>query len=343
MALIAELKDFLSNPPYISLIFEKELRLKNPREVKNKLMGIIESTGADVERTVLEEVSGKIFEDEGKSFYLIIDSSGKYILKRILLPGPELVDYDNFPSMISYLNYEFWFEKAYLCIVERKLAEIWMVEDRGLLFVDLLKEDIPKRVRYGGLLGFEENRIRRHVEHHEKNYLKDLKDTLDGLMKANGVSIAVLGVRDSFKDEVLSVFTEKERFIFSEIGTDEDKEEKFRKALQAVRFRSFEIARSRVESSHPKPVKPEDLVKKLSDGEAIAEVFVSAFEDLKKIRGFYCPLDLFLNNADGKCVFCDNRMLLTSNILDAALFKSYLKGTKVSFVDLGYPGIYIFG
>ncbi|MCX7832178.1 MAG: hypothetical protein N2440_04695 [Actinobacteria bacterium] len=329
MDMLSELDTIVQNPPCLSFCLTKHFSLKSPMEIKTRLRELFNRFCFDKSDEILEDISSVIYSSGKNSIYCILNSEGKVFLKENNASFQEFELIDNFPKLVQLYEYNFWYEDYLLCVIERKLSEIFAVRDGDLELLNLIKEDVPNKVKYGGLLGFEENRIRRHVEHHEIQYLKNLASLVEDIAASKKINKVVLGVREDFKEEVESVFDDRNRYIFAEVRLEDDFQKKISSSMEALLKNAYSLAQKRVGDLNLKPVKIEEVINS-SSYDYLTEIFVpKGFE----IDGYYCKNDLEISFLEGNCPLCSSSMLKTANLIDVLLYKLSMKKTKINFLD----------
>lgn len=327
--IFSDLNSIVKNPPYLTFCLTKHLSVKSPQEIKTRLKEFLRNFVLNDYEEILENLSTRIFSANKNSIYCIVNSKGETFLKETDANLKEFLIIDNFPKIIRLLEYEFWYEDYLLCIIERKVSEIFFVRDGNLELFNLIVEDVPNRVKYGGLLGFEENRIRRHIEHHEIQYLKNIASLIDDISVVKKINKVVLGVRQDFREEVETVFGKRNTYIFAEVRLEDDLQKKISSSMDALMNYAYFLSQKRLDDLNLKPLKLEQVLN-CFHLDYLVEIFVpNNFE----VNGHYCKDDLEISFDEVRCPLCGSSMLQTANLLDVLLYKLSMRKTKINFFE----------
>lgn len=333
MHVLKELKSHLGSPPFLTACLKKGLSLKTPFELKQKIFEAFERYKVEISEEVIESVSSDFYNLKSRFLFAVVNSNGG-VFKSGLWEGDEFTNADNFPKLLPFLFYRLWFKKALLAFIERKKAEIYFLNESNFKLLNFIQDDIPNRVKYGGRLGFEENKIRRHIEHHELEYLKALYDFLKETMENLKAEVLLISVRDDFLDETSRVFVPRDNVCYVDISIDEDESKKL---LKMVSFLKEQFLRRGDENLNRKklfPISFKELLDKINSSNYPAEVYLSL--ELKT-KGFYCPKDIEISLDGGKCNICGQNLLMTENFTDVIVFKLLGSGTDVYFTSSKEP------
>lgn len=341
MSLSKDLLAFLKNPPYLSFLFKKEIGLKMPADLKFRLLEKLKNTEVKFEKQKLDELSNRLFTESSKNFYVVVDSQGNFFVRKVYDELDEFISLSNFPKLMPVVFYESYFTDCLLVVIERKQAEIWMLGSKGLEKLKDIHMEVPERVKYGGLLGFEEKRIRRHVEHHEIQFLKVVKEDVDSLMIKHKLKIGILGVRPDFLDESKRVFDDENKYIWNDITLEEEKEIKILKAVQALKRKYLKDVQEELSTKKLKQSTPSEMLDLLQKNSYLSEIYIpDSMVDFSE-EGFYCLKDYYLSQTDSKCAVCFSKMLKVENFMDLFVYKASLNGSKISFYESQGQIIYL--
>ncbi len=209
-------------------------------------------------------------------------------------------------------------------LVDRQRArffEIYMgeIEERSEVL-----SDGPARVKKGGLYGYTERKIERHIDFHLHNHLKKVAENAYGLFRAKSFDWLLLGGQPEIVPEI-------EKALHSSLR------ERVKKTFRMdVRARPHEILAKTLElESEIKKEEDESLVKRLENslgGEGLGvtglqetlsslyegSVHTLLVEENFSLEGAYCRQCGYMGLSRGACPVCQGEMVPVPDIIEEA-------------------------
>lgn len=328
-------KDFFRNPPFITLYIKKSPHIRSRKEISEEAYKLISSALKESALKFPFSIGRELFETlsdiKFKNALFLINSAGEVYKRGIPFETFEnKVFIGNFPKIRPYLKTASFFENLLVCLVERSKAEFFALNENDFSSLGWLSEEVPKKVKYGGLLGFEENRIRRHVEHHELIFLEKVARVCNELAQSQKINLIGIGLKDEFKSEVEKVFKKNlidyKYFYFSASLTDTISELIFKLTNKLEELKRDELNQI-INSSSLAVVSEEELIERFNS----RQVRVLILDKSKTLPGYFCPNDFFVSTVDQSCRFCSNKLYRHDDIFEVISTALYYDGGKSCF------------
>ncbi len=336
-SLILPEKEFFQNPPFLTVFLRKKLERRVPEDFAVRIAGLIESAINSADEYVLDtdmisigdELINAISKSDSPAHFIMLNSKNQMFLFDMLTEVEEKAVLENFPDLLDVFEFSALIPESYLVFAGRKEAVFYTLKPGELQEMGSYKVDMPKKVRYGGLLGFEENKIRRHIEHHERIFIDEVVNQLKEILnrerkKKSLIAATNKELMDAVNETFYRNFRQSYLGLFEASSKDSKKilaektieflrnlyAKKVEKLLNDSRFRAYALDSALFELNRRKPP-------------------LIAINRFQKGKGFYCQALHFSSLSDGKCPVCESELIFTENLLSYIAYDVYSSGGQV--------------
>lgn len=214
------------------------------------------------------------------------------------------------------------FKRCIVVLIDRSKARVFKAHLGEMLTYTEITDEVPGQVREAGFKGYEEKRIRRHIEQHVQWHYKNVAGKLLDLFKTDRFERLILGgTADVIKEfeKVLHTYLRERvigRFTIESDAPIIEVFEKSRKLAEKLERKSEEkLVKRLLEDLWPQglgTVGIDPTIGSLMRGEVYSLLVTVGFIE----SGFSCRQCGYMSSKEKKCSMCDSDMEPVSDIVD---------------------------
>lgn len=328
-------KEFIEKPPFISIYTPRDTHIRVGKMLVEKIKKLLENNLKLLGRKALFDLRAESFESAKNimfhTLFVSLNAEGEIFLSGFPVESnTDSVFLGNFPKVEILLKHLVYFEKMLVCIIEKSRLKCFELELEGIKEVGWLDEEVPKKVKYGGLLGFEENRIRRHVEHHELMFLEKSALFVKEILTEKKLKTLAVGCRNEFREEVEKTYQKLLNgfnVFYFEASINDLNQNLTQKVLKE--YKSLKEKKKEEMMKSPRMVAVE--LPKLIELFNLKKLNTAIVNFSNSSSCYYCPKDLTISLKEKECEICGREMFEHDNVHEILSLALLINGKNVYF------------
>lgn len=239
-------------------------------------------------------------------------------------------------NLIPYLYLENINLHLIVAFITRAEYAIFNYQDHRLSIIEENQSDVPKKIKGGGWLGFEENRIRRHTDEHVREHLEHAFNRIEELMDDGEADGLVLAHPAEMKKMIGAVMRHslKEKYLFALEGIDlyspKEMEQMLLQKLKELREEEIKKMIIEAESSNRLVRDRATVLEMLNMGNIGKLILPLKTSDEK---AYLCSKDLMISAAHESCPVCVKQMDRRGNVNLLLAVTAIKKGIDVHITE----------